>query len=61
MELPDPIQHFIHPTPGGEEGQSAALATDAARDGVAQSTPAKLDSTPACQKAVQGVDGSRPP
>eukprot|EP00967_Tisochrysis_lutea_P133099 scaffold233065_cov36-Tisochrysis_lutea.AAC.1 len=34
MELPDPIQNFIHPTPGGEEGQSAALlAAGAARDG----------------------------
>eukprot|EP00967_Tisochrysis_lutea_P081719 scaffold112955_cov32-Tisochrysis_lutea.AAC.4 len=42
MELPDPI---IHPTPGGEEGQSAALAAGAARDVVTQSPPATLDST----------------
>ena len=34
--------------PGGEEGQSAALASGAARDGVAQSTPVALDSTVSC-------------
>ena len=45
MGLPDPVQNFIHPTPGGEEGQSAALAAGAARDGVAQSPPATLDPT----------------
>eukprot|EP00967_Tisochrysis_lutea_P051634 scaffold63821_cov41-Tisochrysis_lutea.AAC.3 len=45
MELPDPIQNFIYPSPGGEEGQSAALAAGAARDGVAESPPATLDST----------------
>ena len=55
MELPDPIpiQNFIHPTPGGEEGQSAALAAGAARDGVARSEPSgtlRLRSTR--QKAV---------
>ena len=43
--LRDPIQNFIHPAPGGEKGQNAALATGAARDGVAQSSPATLDST----------------
>ena len=46
MELPDPIKNFIRPTPGGEEeeGQSAALAAGAARDGVSQSPPATPDS-----------------
>ena len=43
MELPDITQNFIHPTPGGEEGHSAALAAGAARDGVAQSPPVALD------------------
>ena len=49
MELPDqirlPIQNFTYPTPGREEGQSAALAAGAARDGVGQSPPATLDPT----------------
>ena len=45
MGLPDPIQNFIHPTSGGEEVQSAKLAADAARDGVAQSPPVALDAT----------------
>ena len=35
---------LIHPAPGGEEGQSAALAAGAARDVVAQGPPATLDS-----------------
>eukprot|EP00967_Tisochrysis_lutea_P087827 scaffold124337_cov30-Tisochrysis_lutea.AAC.4 len=45
MDLPNPIQSFIHPTPRGEGGQSAALAAGTAHDGVAQSPPATLDST----------------
>ena len=44
MELPDPIQNFIHPTPGGEEGQSAALAAGAARE-VAKPSGLRLRST----------------
>ena len=36
MELPDITQKFIRSTPGGEEGQSAALAAGAARDGVTE-------------------------
>ena len=51
MELPDPIQNFIHPTLGGEEGQSdAALAAGAARDGVAQSPPAMKTGSPVAQE-----------